>query len=111
MLSVGRGNEWLRWGKMAVYLRVGPRLIEGKMVQCIQLANLVTPEAYQGRGLFTEMLGHLSTTDLPIYVEQVLNRNFLDALMRRGFVSARDYDGMTWDVVLTPKAERPTTEL
>jgi hypothetical protein len=101
MITVGRGHEWLFYGSMHVYLRIGRRLIDGNMIACVQLANLQVPEKHQGKGLFTALLADLLVwSPLPIYVEQVLNREFFDALLRRGFVAAREYDGVVWDVVL-----------
>lgn len=102
MIEAGRGNAWLRFEHMEVYLRVGKKLIQGRLTDCIQLANLQTPHKYQRRGTFDRLLREIRTvsTDVPIYVEQILNRDFFNALMRRGFSPAREYDGVVWDLVL-----------
>lgn len=101
LVAVGRANRWLRFEEMAVYVRVGPKWIDGALVQCVQLASLSSPPRYQGRGTFTRLVELItSTTELTIYVEQVLNERFLEALLRRGFLPARAYDGRLYDVYL-----------
>ena len=104
LLSLLRGeqrNLWTRFGELSVYLRVGEKSINRKQVRCLQIANVSTPPQHQRRGTFTKMLELIkNTTDLPIYAENVNNHEFRDALIRRGFVAARSYDGVVTDVVL-----------
>lgn len=102
MIGAGRGNAWLRFEKMEVYIRVGKKIIGGEFTVCIQLANLNTPVRHQHKGTFDRLLIKIRTVtaDMPIYVEQILNRGFFEALLRRGFTPAREYDGIIWDLVL-----------
>jgi hypothetical protein len=102
MLAVGRGNEWFTFEKMACYLRVGPKMMPLSSLRlCIQIASLSTPKNLQGKGTFTRLIRHLcDLSPLPIYVEKLLNPEFREALLRRGFIPARIWDGRVWDVVL-----------
>lgn len=105
MIDAGRGNQWLDYEKMAVYVRVGKRMIHGELKTCVQIANVAAPPKFQGKGIFTRLLQEIKeTTDLPIYVEQILNQRFFDALLRRGFVPPRHYDGEIYDLVLITEA-------
>lgn len=104
MLHQNRGNEWLYYEHMEAYIRIGSKMLplaKWRQVSCVQLANLTTPPHFQGKDTFTRMLAEImDMTDRPIYVEQLLNTNFKEALLRRGFVPARSYDGVVHDVVL-----------
>ena len=72
--------------ELRAYLRVGPRLIEGRQQQCIQIATVDVAEEQQRNGQFTEFLARLrGVCVLPVFVENVLNSDFGDALIRRGF--------------------------
>lgn len=62
MIEAGRGNQWLVFGKMAVYIRVGKKMINGKLTRCIQIANLGTAPQYQGNGTFTRLLEQIKQT-------------------------------------------------
>jgi hypothetical protein len=100
MIDAGRGNEWFVYGKMAVYIRIGKKMIHGDLRTCVQIANLGTPTQYQGKGIFTRLLQEIKdTTDLPIYIEQILNRQFFEALLRRGFVPPKHCDDEVFDLV------------
>lgn len=93
MVERGRGNTWTVFEEMHVYMRVGPARIEGERVQCVQLGNLSLHPRDQRKGTFTRLVEVISScTDLPIYVEQVINMEFRDALLRRGFKPARSDD-------------------
>lgn len=101
MIEAGRGNAWLRFEKMEVYIRVGKKIIGGELTTCIQLANLQTPVKHQHKGTFDRLLREIRTvTIMPVYVEQILNRAFFEALLRRHFTPAREYDGVIYDLVL-----------
>lgn len=101
MINLGRGNAWLQFEEMEVYVRVGKKIIGGEFTICIQLANLQTPVRHQRKGTFDRLLREIRTvTTMPIYVEQILNREFFEALLRRHFTPAREYDGVIYDLVL-----------
>jgi len=100
MIAAGR-NQWLMFEEMMVYVRVGKKFIDGDLDLCIQLANLSLDPKEQGKGTFTRLVSYIQeTTKLPIYVEQILNRRFFDALLKRGFTPAKEYEGVIWDLVL-----------
>lgn len=105
--SSGMSRTYLDYGKLQTYVRVGFRYLTppGKagpeLLSCIQIANVTVPAVEQNKGLFTRMLGEmLVLTDKPIFVEGVLTHRFRDGLIKRGFVVAKDYDGVTYDLVL-----------
>lgn len=88
-----QSRKHLQFGPMIAYIRIGERLIlmshdsNHLMTNCVQLASLNIPKKkMQHKGLFTQMLAIiLELTDLPIYVESILNIEFGNALLRRGF--------------------------
>lgn len=97
VLKCERCNTWIKYEKMSLYIRIGKRLIEGKLTPCVQLANMSLYPEYQHKGTFTRLLADiLRLTDKPVYVELLLNRDFYEALIRRGFVPAHAWE----DVVL-----------
>jgi hypothetical protein len=81
-------NSWVNYpGFTGLYLRYGPRVIDGKMVYpVLDIAN-VTAET-KGKGTFKELIKTLreSYPELNIYVESVTNELFGDGLIRMGFV-------------------------
>lgn len=81
MVEHQHGNRWLRFENMSCYIRVSRRAIGGKFVVCIQLANLGTDTPRQGT--FTRLVKALQCYDLPLYLENVLNRAWADALIAR----------------------------
>lgn len=89
-----RANTDLRFGDgCSYYVRTGPRIIPPReWLDCLQLANLFTPEAKRRQGIFDRFLLRVRLiTALPIYVELVHDPAFAAALERRGFrVVARD---------------------
>ena len=101
MIAAGRGNEWLGYEKMSVYLRVGKKMIDGELRQCVQLASLVVSVPFQKKGTFTRLLEDLTQmTLLPIYVEQIMNREFFASLLKRGFRPPNNEEGEVWNLVL-----------
>lgn len=102
MLDRGWGNEWSMHEEMLVYFRVGKKLIDDQLTQCVQIANLGTEARFQGKGIFTRLLAEIEEiTDLPIYIEHILNREFFDALLRRGFRPPNGETGKIWSLVRT----------
>ena len=101
LLQQGRGNSWMQFESLDLHIRVGNKLINGLSKLCIQLANLRMPEDKQHQGTFTRALTFIKTFHgFPIYVENLHNREFYEALRRRGFVIARIENGIGIDLVL-----------
>lgn len=79
-------NSWVNYpGFTGLYLRYGPRVIDGKMLYpVLDIAN-VTAET-KGKGTFKEFIKTLreSYPELNIYVENA-NKLFGDGLVRMGF--------------------------
>jgi hypothetical protein len=79
-------NSYTRWTGLTVYVRVGPRFINGVIHPLvIDLANVVAD--VPGAGAFKRLIQHLKekfpTFDL--HVECVLTERFQEGLKRMGF--------------------------
>ena len=99
----GSARSHLRHENLVAYIRIGRRVLgPDNVVSCVQIASVnIQNEKKQRRGLFTSMLNCiLAMTNKPIFVESILNKEFGDALLRRGFVLLNDYDGASRDMVL-----------
>jgi len=68
-----------------VYLRIGPKIIENKKVECIQIANIHTQEKNQKKGIFTGFLKWLEKFDQAVYVENAHNPCLPPFLLKNGF--------------------------
>lgn len=83
------GNEYVREkGFSDLYVRITPRLLEGKTRWTIDLARLTATKP--GKGAFTRLVARLRKDhpDMAIYVESVLTSRFADKLARMGFKPA-----------------------
>lgn len=98
----GQARRYLRYEKLSAYIRIGRRALPDRPpMSCVQLANLDIPRDDDQRdGTFTRMLAHImSISDMPIYLENVLNTAFGDAMLRRGFTVIFS-DGVSRSMVL-----------
>lgn len=80
-------NAYTRWGTLTIYVRVGPRYLDGvRYEHVIDIAN-VTADV-PGKGEFTRLVQHLRSTypTFSLYVECVLSARFETGLERLGFV-------------------------
>ena len=80
-------NSYTRWDTLTIYVRVGPRYLNGvRYNHVIDIAN-VTADV-PGKGAFTRMVDHLRETypSFSLYVECVLTARFAKGLERLGFV-------------------------
>lgn len=93
-LKFGQLTTYIRIGRRIVPMRIGRRYVQdADVVMCVQIASVNLPEKLQRKGIFTQMLAQImSLTDMPIYVESILNKDFGDALMRRGFLKVREQE-------------------
>jgi hypothetical protein len=55
-LSGSSRNEWLKVGKMKVYVRKAGHLIDGNVVMTLDLANLEQHEKLRGKGQFRQLV-------------------------------------------------------
>jgi hypothetical protein len=100
---MGQSRGELRYSHLFIYVRIGKRLIDKNYVSCVHLVRLsIYLEQHQRKKLFTKMLMRIMDfTEKPIYVENILNKDFGDALLRRGFILIReDPLGLSRDMVL-----------
>lgn len=72
-------------GFESLYVRWGFHMVDGKMLSCLDLANMTATRP--GHGAFKALLKKLRSEqpDLPIYVESVLNEKFMAGLPKHGF--------------------------
>lgn len=80
-------NGYTRWETLTVYVRVGPRYLNGvRYERVIDLANITAD--VPGQGAFTRLVSHLRDTypSFSLYVECVLTARFAKGLERLGFV-------------------------
>ncbi len=77
-------------GFSSLYVRKGPRFIEGKLVdQVLDLANFEARK--KGKGTFTDLVARLNETypSLTLYVESVLNPRLPRKLLELGFTKCK----------------------
>ena len=80
-------NSYTKWDTLTIYVRVGPRYLNGVLYEhVIDIAN-VTADV-PGKGVFTRLVSHLRDTypSFSLYVECVLTARFAKGLERLGFV-------------------------
>lgn len=77
-----RGNEWFQFAHACVYIRMQVVYVQRRVpiagrdhgAQCVVIANVSMPEAYQRKGDFNRLIAYIqSQTRLPIVLENVLN--------------------------------------
>lgn len=68
------------------YVRIGSRVINHKMMENVLALANIEADKY-GQGTFKKLIAHLRQTypDLNLYVENVLQQQFVDGLLRIGF--------------------------
>lgn len=79
-------NEWFRQNGVNIYCRKSIRLINQKVERTFEIANISIRD--EGRGIFTEILNQLETTELNIdyfYIENVNSGRLTNFLLKRGY--------------------------
>ena len=79
-------NAWVDCdGFRGMYVRVGSRSINGKIITVIDLANIEVDEP--GKGTFRRLISRLTKTwpQYTIHVENALTERFQAGLLRMGF--------------------------
>ena len=78
-------NQWMNGSGLAVYVRKSTRLIEGRMVSCLDIANMVAQRPGRGTGgRFIEDAQRLNPYEA-IFVENVLTDRFVHYFERNGW--------------------------
>ncbi len=98
ILKKDRANEWITYGPISLYIRVGLRFLDGKKLKIVDLATFEIPdETLQGKGHFsrllrsTEILGKKYGYD-GVYVESILVPTLVEILKNKGFRIVTDYE-------------------
>lgn len=83
--------EWIKLPDfyMVIYVRVSKRVIEGKQVITLDLANFEIQEDHQRKGLFTEFLEqtekYAKNANMCVFIECVHNEHLRAFLTRKGY--------------------------
>ena len=71
--------------------------------ETIQIARIQATES--GQGAFECLFKYLQTQSLPIVVECVHNKRFVEALLARGFVYIENHDGGAPTLIFEPETD------
>lgn len=87
-----RFNSGYLYGeKITVYVRVTSRLIDGKMMQTIDIGNVSVDERHQQKGVFKYFLKSVEKLadrfDRTVYIESVLSKFLARKLSEYGYTS------------------------
>ena len=70
-------NSYIHGEKIIAYVRVTSRLIQGQMMQTIDIGNVSVEEEHQNQGVFKHFLEGVETLahrfDRTVYIESVLS--------------------------------------
>jgi GNAT superfamily N-acetyltransferase len=106
-------NRWLTFERLSVYLRIGRHILDPREVhrlpidgltvsskQTVDIANVGTEEQYQGKGMFTRLVGKIhEMTDLPIYLENAQPEFASHLRQHHGWQLIKDNLGFSYDLV------------
>ena len=87
-LSSDQYNTYLRSGQsMRVYVRKSNRLIDGKITECFDVANINVSPTMRGKGIGIGCIMQMhEASPYPVtVVESILNEDLYAALKRRGW--------------------------
>ena len=89
----GRFNQWIYFPEfhLNLYYRITRRLIDGSVVDTLDLATIEVDDGFRGKGFFAAFLDDVEILadkySKTIFVESILNENLYIYLMRRGYYS------------------------
>ena len=86
--SILNSREWFENEQLKIYIRYTPmRLINGNYISTIDIASVIVNEEYRHKGIFTNLLSNIENkfNEIPIYVESILNDDFKQWLIKRGY--------------------------
>lgn len=82
-----RWNKWHAFEHASVYMRVSHRLVEGHITHTVQIANISMDEQHQHKGTFVRLIKAIrAETNAIIIIENVLNEQWFNKLLKRGFL-------------------------
>jgi len=82
-------NVWLGDSHLQVYVRKGRRYLEGdKLIHMLDIANISATEPGKGIGTAFIREAHVINPFSITYIESILNDQFLDHLLREGWILA-----------------------
>lgn len=94
-LTGNNRNEWISSGLLNIYVRKGRHIIQSKMAETIDVANVqIHTNKERGKGRFTTWLHHAEREadqrGWYVRVECILNRRLVHYLERRGYIVISD---------------------
>jgi hypothetical protein len=78
-------SKWLESKHMQVYVRKGPRSVEGDFHEFITIANIVVFQSFQNKRYWKTFMQYVKTKGMPIYIENANNPIVSGAAIRWGF--------------------------
>lgn len=94
--------KWIEGEIFSVYLRKGIHLIDGKLLETLDVANIRSiPTQYRGKGYFKAFIVHLEGYGKPVYVECIHNPLLLNMLVKHGYTTI--HDGHSIHAIKYPK--------
>lgn len=84
-------RAWLENNVMRVYLRVAPRLIGGRVVKCLDIANVTVQARHRHKGVFSEFLAACKMEAAKcglshVFIENVATDRFANYFDRKGYI-------------------------
>lgn len=98
MSPIGGAREWLSDRHISLYVRVGPRMVNGKLQRVLMLATLSVDERHHRKGRMRDTFAAAedfvaSVPELDgVYAESVLNEVIPPFLLARGYVHLPETD-------------------
>lgn len=87
-------NSYINSDKMTAYVRVTTRLIQGQMLNTIDIANVSVDLKYQQQGVFKDFLKGVEKLahryDRTVYIESVLSLVLVNKLPSYGYTSNQE---------------------
>lgn len=82
-----RTNQYIRDDAMSIYIRKSRRLIDGEMIQFLDLANIQIEDDYQNKGIYSNLMKKIveKYPDYNIFIENILNPHTEPILKKLGF--------------------------
>jgi ribosomal protein S18 acetylase RimI-like enzyme len=92
--GIGMFRRWFEGPHIQVYIRVGQRVVYGRLARTLEVSNITIDEDARGQGHFSRLLdGFIELANArgeTLFAENVISDIVRGAIIRRGFV---DYQG------------------
>ena len=80
-------NIWVKFETMEIYVRKSKHIIEGKIIDFLDLANFNIPNPKKKRkGTFTRFLIECNKLNKNLFIENVMNPDIINRIEQLGFI-------------------------